>query len=381
MERVDVRDMAATPLRSKHKVALFLPSLGGGGAERVFLHLAQGFVELGCEVDLVLAKAAGPYLPQVPHCVRVVDLGASRVLNSMPGLARYLRRRCPLALLSALDHANAVAVCAQQLTRVSTRVIATVHLPPTQVVKNANTLRAKLLPVWARIFYRWAHAVVAVSQGVAKELIDCVGAPERKVKVIYNPVITPNLFQKADEQVSHPWFREGEPPVVIGVGRLTRQKDFPTLVHAFGLVRRQHAARLIILGEGEDREFLEDLARRLGLADDVALPGFVQNPYSYMRRAAVFVLSSQWEGLPTVLVEALAVGVPVVSTDCPSGPQEILEGGRLGKLVPIRDPEKMALAIAEVLKNPPRIDATTVHERFGMIPVTKAYLQLMDIEV
>ena len=359
-------------------IALYLPSLRGGGAERMFLHLAKGFAERGCTVHLVLARAEGPYLPEVPADLPVFDLRASRVLTSLPGLVRYLRRERPFALLSALDHANSIAVCAQLIARVPTRVVATVHSTPSRVVANARTLRERLLPMWVRPFYRRAHAVVAVSQGVAEELVHYIGVPEQKVKVIYNPIITPDLFRKADEPVDHPWFRDGEPAVILGVGRLTTAKDFPTLIRAFALVRRQKCVRLMILGEGEERPALEALVRELGIEEDVALPGFVQHPYAYMKRARMFVLSSRWEGLPTVLVEALALGVPVVATDCQSGPAEILRNGELGTLVSVGSVEALADAISRTLSNGGRQASPQDTIQFGLEHAVTQYLQLLE---
>jgi len=334
------------------KIAMFLPSLRGGGAEKVFLHLAKGFAERGAEVHLVLARAEGPYLLSVPDSLKIVDLRAPRVLRSLPALVRYLRKVQPLALLSALDHANVAALWAQKLARVPMRVVVTVHSTPSQATARARTLRARLMRYWVKPFYPWAHAVVAVSKGVANDLTNWVGVPTDKVRVIYNPIVTPDMFRKAEEPLHHPWFQSGQPPVVLGVGRLTTAKDFPTLLRAFALVRAQRPARLMILGEGELCTELEHLAARLGIAEDFALPGFVQNPYPYLKRAAVFVLSSRWEGLPTVLVEALALGTPVVSTDCPSGPREILADGKWGRLVPVGDAGKLAEAILETLRQP-----------------------------
>lgn len=358
------------------RIAFYMPSLAGGGAQRVFLHLARGFAERGYEVHLVLARAQGPYLPQVPPSVRMIDLGASRVLASLPGLVRYLRDEQPYALLSALDHANAVAVCARKVARVPTRVIVTVHSTPSQVVANARTLRMRLMPLWTRFFYRWADRVVAVSQGVAHELVHYVGVSPEKVKVIYNPIVTPELFEKAEEPLDHPWFRDSEPPVILGVGRLTKPKDFPTLIRAFALVRQQRPVRLMILGEGEERPELERLIRELGLEEDVALPGFVQNPYPYMKRAAVFVLSSRWEGLPTVLVEAMAIGTPVVATDCPSGPREILQDRQWGCLAPVGDSASLAECILYTLNHPRRVPETIL-ERFLLQAVLEEYHSLV----
>jgi glycosyltransferase involved in cell wall biosynthesis len=366
--------------KKKHHIALFLPSLRGGGAEKVMVNLALGFVEQGLKVDLVLAKAEGPYLSRVPEEVRVVDLGARRVLYSLPGLVRYLRRERPQAMLSALNYANIVAIWAKLLARVQTHLVVSERNTLSCSTQNASSVRVKLLPLLIKIFYPYADAVVAVSHGVAEDLITMTGLPMEKVKVIYNPVITPELFVKAEEPLDHPWFRPGEPPVVLGVGRLTKQKDFPTLIRAFALVRKERPARLMILGEGEERPKLETLARELGIGEDFVLPGFVENPYKYMKRASAFVLSSRWEGLPAVLIEALALGVPVISTNCPSGPAEILEHGKWGCLVPVGEPHLLARAILEILQNDVRIPShKTAWERFSKENAVIAYLQVLGI--
>jgi glycosyltransferase involved in cell wall biosynthesis len=344
------------------------------------VNLALGFVEQGLKVDLVLAKAEGPYLSRVPEEVRVVDLGARRVLYSLPGLVRYLRRERPQAMLSALNYANIVAIWAKLLVRVQTHLVVSEHNTLSCSTQNASSVRVKLLPLLIKIFYPYADAVVAVSHGVAEDLITMTGLPMEKVKVIYNPVITPELFAKAEEPLDHPWFRPGEPPVVLGVGRLTKQKDFPTLIRAFALVRKERPARLMILGEGEERPKLETLARELGIEEDFVLPGFVENPYKYMKRASAFVLSSRWEGLPTVLIEALALGVPVISTNCPSGPAEILEHGKWGCLVPVGEPHLLARDILEILQNDVRIPShKTAWERFSKENAVIAYLQVLGI--
>lgn len=371
-------DAMRTSVIQCNRLAFYMPSLAGGGAERVFLHLAKGFVDRGYEVHLVLARAEGPYLPQIPKEVRVVDLRAPRVLASLPGLVRYLRREKPFAMLSALDHTNAVAIAARSIARVPTRIVATVHSTPTQVVTNARTLPARLLPLWTRPLYRRAHVVVAVSQGVANELVHYVGIPEHKVRVVYNPIITPGLFRKAEEPLGHPWFHEGEPPVILGVGRLTKPKDFPTLIRAFAIVHRQRPARLMILGEGEERPALESLVRELRLDEDVSLPGFMQNPYPYMKRAAVFVLSSRWEGLPTVLIEAMALGTPVVATNCPSGPAEILKGDQIGALVEVGDIKAIANAISRALNGELRLAPQECMSPYTIEYALERYIRLLE---
>lgn len=362
----------------KH-IALFLPSLRGGGAERVMVNLAWGFAERGLQVDLVLAKADGPYLSEVHPEVRVVDLGARRVLHSLPDLVRYLRRKRPAAMLSTLSHANIIALWARGIASVPVRLVVREANTVGISASNAPALRGRWTPFLMRFFYRWADAVVANSSGVAEDLIRLTRLPAEKLKVIYNPVVTPELFAKAEEPLDHPWFRPGEPPVILGVGRLTKQKDFPTLIRAFALVRKERPVRLMILGEGEGRPKLEALVRELGLKDDVALPGFVDNPYKYMKRAAVFVLSSRWEGLPSVLIEALALGTPVVATDCPSGPAEILEGGKWGRLVPVGEPHFLARAILGTLQDVREPPPEAAWERFSLEEVVTAYLQVLGI--
>lgn len=365
---------------AKELVALFLPSLRGGGAERVMVNLARGFAERGLKVDLVLAKAEGPYLSEVPPTVRIVDLKAPRVLASLPGLVRYLCRERPAAMLSTLDHANIMALWAKRLSGSPTRVVVRVANTPSLSSGHGSTARARLTPLFLRLFYPWADGIVAVSQGVAADLSRITGIRRERITVIYNPVVTPELLERAKEPLAHPWFAPGQPPVILGVGRLTKQKDFPTLIRAFALVRRERPARLLILGEGEERSRLEALVKELGLEGDVALPGFVDNPYAYMSRAAVFVLSSAWEGLPNVLIQAMACGCPVVSTDCPSGPAEILENGKYGPLVPVGDVEHLFRAIVTIMDEGRRLNLTAWISAFEVDIVLKQYLMVLGVE-
>jgi len=341
-------------------VALYLPSLDGGGAERVMVTVANALSERGHAVDLVLVKAKGDYTDLLDEGVRVVDLDASRILASLPELVRYLRDQRPDAMLSTLFFTNVMATWACRW----------IERPPRLVLREANTISAKgthadhwkyrLMPYLSRWFYPWADRVVTVSEAAGEDLMEVTGIAEEKVRTIYNPVVTENLKQQAREPVDHPWFREGAPPVVLGAGRLEKQKDFETLIRAFSCVRKNTTARLVILGKGSRKHQLEELANTLGVRDDVLLPGFVDNPFKYMTRASVFVLSSRFEGLPGVLIQAMATGCPVVSTDCPSGPREILEGGRYGPLVPVGDPEVLAEGIRTVFSDFP--STTTMKE-------------------
>lgn len=350
------------------RIAFFIPSMGGGGGEKVILNLVSGFAERGFDIDLVLIRAEGPFMAEVPENVRIVDLKGRRLITAIPALLRYVRTEKPVAFLSAFTAANIASVLVRKLSGIQTKLVLTEHSTRSAVAEDTRSLREKIYPFLMRHTYPRADAVVAVSGGVADDLSKVTGMARERITVIYNPVLTKRVFEQASfgKSLDHPWFQSGEPPVILGVGRLTRQKDFPTLIRAFNLVRQQRAARLMILGEGEDRAMLEGLIKELGLEDGVSLPGFDPNPYRYLARAAVFVLSSRWEGLPTVLIEAMGVGTPVVSTDCRSGPQEILEGGRHGPLVPVNDPSALAEAILHQLEAPMR---DTLEERAQVFTV------------
>jgi glycosyltransferase involved in cell wall biosynthesis len=359
-------------------IAFFLPTLCGGGAERVIVNLAQGIADRGLPVDLVVASAEGELLGQMPPAVRLVDLRAGRVIKSLRPLTAYLKRVRPRVLVSSMGHANLVAIWAGKLARHVTPVVVTVHNTMSQSTPQQGKIGGWLWPHLLRTFYPWASSVVAVSRGAADDLSHTAGLPRARVQVIYNPVITPSMLATARQSLDHPWFAPGQPPVIVGVGRLNRQKDFATLLRAFADVRRQREARLVILGEGEDRARLEALARELGVSDDVALPGFRDNAVAYIARSAVFVLSSAWEGLPTVLIEALAAGARVVSTDCPSGPREILQDGRLGALVPVGDAAALAAAIRDTLERPPSAIPSDALTPFTRDAAVDHYLRLIE---
>jgi len=336
------------------RLSFFIPHLHGGGMERVTVSLIKGLVVRGFAVDLVLVnRGEGAYQKEIPQECRIIDLGARRALTSISPFIRYLKRERPEVLITALTHVNVAALVARALSRVQVPLIVTEHSTFSASHPYAERQStARFLPPLMRWLYPKADFIVGVSQGVVEDLKKVLRFDSEKFRVIYNPIVDEGLLKKAEEPLDHPWFREGEPPVILAAGRLHISKDFPTLLRAFALVRKQIPARLVILGEGEKRKELEDLARKLGIREDLDLPGFVENPYKYMKRATVFVLSSQWEGLPTVLVEAMACGCPVVSTDCPSGPREILKDGEYGILVPPKDPEGLARGILQVLENP-----------------------------
>ncbi len=342
-------DRTNTPI-----LAIMLPSLRGGGAERVMLNIANRLAKKQYEVDIVLVSATGPYLADLSKSINVVDLRSRRSITAMPSLIRYLRRRRPQTIVCSMPHINIAGLVARFFSQVMTRVVIVEHNTISQTLANSPSIKTKILILLMRSLYRYSHRIVAVSKGVAADLELNVGLPNDSVSVIYNPVVTSKMEQLAQESLLHPWFTRSSPPVVLGIGRLTYAKNFSLLIESFHDLRKQIDARLMILGEGPDRATLVNLISSLGLSRDVLLPGFVPNPYSFLKNCSIFVLSSRWEGLPTVLIEALACGAPVVSTDCPSGPREILQDGKLGALVPTSDKLALTKAIRNGLANGPR---------------------------
>lgn len=362
------------------RIALFLRTVGGGGAERVLLNLATGFVQAGLAVDLVVSAGEGLELWTLPDSIRVIDLQAPRVSASLPALVRYLQRERPYAIIPSLHYANEVALLAKYLSGVSTKVLIPEHNVLSRELKfHEKGSRKHLIPLAVRSLYRFADAVIAVSNGVAADLLSLTGLPPQRIHTIYNPVILPDFQARSQESIDHPWFKPGEPSVILGVGRLEEQKDFPTLIRAFAKVRQACPARLVIVGWGPDRPKLEALIQQLGIEADVDLPGFISNPIPYMANAAVFALSSAWEGLPTVLIEAMAVGTPVVSTNCESGPDEILDHGAYGGLVPVGDSDALADAILEILAgNQKSLDPAWL-EQFTLPVSTRHYLEVLAL--
>ena len=379
-------------------IAIFTIHLGKGGVQRVVTSLVKGFINCGLKVDIILLNAKGDFLKQIPNQVRIFDLKArpnlfpykfSEILRFLTKsqlkspyldflwkcnlilwklahyirnkrisrifwlndcalkLADYLRKEKPCALLSLIVDPNLISIRAKFYAQVPFRLVISERAAIMRFLVWNELTRIPLM----RKDYPKADKIIVISHGLANEMHQVLDIPCEKIVVIYNP-IAPEVFQKMNEPVNHPWFEYGQPPVILAAGRFTKQKDFPNLLRAFAIVRRNRPARLLILGDGEDRSLLEQLIKDLGISEDVSLPGFTDNPYAFMKRAAVFVLSSIYEGLPNVLLEALACGCPVVATDCPTGPREILDNGRYGRLVPVGDHEALAKAILETLDNP-----------------------------
>jgi len=420
--------------RSGKRIAIVFHGLSGGGMERSMLRLASGLRDRGHMVDIVVQRCRGELVDEVPDRIAVYetseqpakksnttlgkivrktkkrrralrlradllcgapsslrlflssDLKALRPLGRLeplPGLVRYLRRQQPDAVLAAEPHYNALAVLARRVARVRTRIVLSERIQPSMRERRHGPWRHPYLKDFLRRTYLSADAIVAVSNGVADDLAKCSGIPRERIRTIYNPIVGPDITAMAEQPLAEPFFGLDTPPVVLAVGRLDPQKDYSTLVRAFARLRNKREARLLILG-AEHRlhplyqQEIMDLAAELGIAEDLMLPGYVNNPFAYMARAGVFVLSSTHEGLPGVLIQALACGCPTVSTDCPSGPREILENGRYGALVPVGDDAAMAAAIEQTLDKPIASEVLKARaDTFSIDRAVDSYLQVL----
>jgi glycosyltransferase involved in cell wall biosynthesis len=356
---------------------LFIPNLEGGGAERTTLNLASELQARGHPVELIVCRARGSLTAEVPAGIRVVELGADRLRTALPALVHYLRSRRPDYLMPTIEHANVLSLLARAISRTKTPVIVRVNNSISEFAAEAGTSMERLTVLLARRLYRRADVLVAVSFGVADDLASFVGADPLTIRTLPNPTAAKDVIHSAAAPLSHPWFSHGEPPVILAVGSLRTKKNVPMLIDAFAEVQRHRVARLLILGDGPERPSLERKVQELGLGHSVALPGFDPNPFRYMSRCAVFALASDREGLPGVLIEALVCGANVVSTDCRSGPSEILDGGRYGRLVPTRDAQAMAqeliVALDDPIRPPPHSWAPYTTER-----ATDAYVELIE---
>ena len=359
------------------------PGRTQGGIEVVIANLANAFAGWGLETDLLAypPRDADGRPEEISDRVNVIDIGRRSKVGGGLAVARYLRERRPEGLLAAGHRCNVMAAIARRRSKVATRVVLSVHNTMSRRLASLGPIKRRLQNMTLCHLYGSADGMVAVSEGVKEDLIESFGFNSDRVRVIYNPLVSDAIGAKAAAHLDHPWFQNSAPSVILAVGRLRPQKDYSTLVRAFARLRRSRHCRLAILGEGPERTRIERLAEELGVDSDIYMPGIVSNPFPFMRTASLYVMSSAWEGLGNVLIEAMSVGTPIVATDCPSGPREILENGRYGTLVPVGDDAKLAEAMAAMLDRPTSPEELRqAAKRFDIETGARRYLDAMGVE-
>ena len=336
-------------IKMNKRVAILLPNLAGGGAERISANLANSLAMRGYDVDMVLLSATGPYLQLLRPDVRVINLQVSRMRSALLPLVRYLHKNRPNAMLACMWPLTVFAVVSQRIARVATKIVVAEHITWSIEQSRYCIWQRLLIRTSMRLLFPGAKAIVTVSNGARDDFAKFSGIERSSISMIYNPVVHPLRTQSEEVVVSILPEWKSTPFRVLTVGNLKEQKNHELLLRAFAIVLKKLDAHLLILGEGPLRPKLEILINELGIKDNVSMPGFVGDPTAHYQTANLFALSSDWEGLPTVLIEALACGTPVVSTDCPSGPREILCDGQFGRLVPVGDVAALAEAMTESL--------------------------------
>lgn len=365
---------------NKPRLAIFVAFSGKGGVERVIDHLLQGFSACEVDVDLLAVVGKKGWLPAIPPNIRVIDLKVKHSQMALFGLLRYLRRDKPDVLMVAKDRAMRIGALAAMLAGGNTRLVGQLHNNVSGYLATKTPLQRWLRTAPMRWLFPRYDKIICVSEGVVEDTVQITGLPRERMVALPNPIVTPEIYRKSEQAVAHPWLNDQTIPVIMGAGRLAQEKDFATLINAFHIVRQQRPSRLIIIGEGPLRQALEGQVKTLGLEECVSLPGYTDNPYAWMKRASLFVLSSAWEGSGNVLIEAMAVGVPAISTDCPYGPSETLANGKYGRLVPVADPEAMAQAMLDTLQNPPAVELLTeAVQPFTIEHSAKRYLQALGL--
>ena len=348
----------------------------------MFVNLASQIAHNGVRVYFIVCDASRPYLDDLDSSIELIVISKDRLAMTRE-LVSLLEQYRATSLFTAKELGLTVALKAKRQSSSDTRIYLRAITNISARIKHRHLLqriKGELEVRKLRKLYHQLDGIVAVSHGIAEDVHRISGIPLSQIKVAHNPVVTKQLHQRAGQPVDHPWLLQQEIPVILGIGRLTKQKNFELLINAFALVRDNRPAKLIIMGGGSRKKKLIKQAERLGVADDVDLPGFNPNPYSMLHHASLFVLSSNWEGSPNALTEALAVGCPAISTDCPSGPRETLQEGKYGPLVPINDNKAMAGAIMEVLDNPlPREVLQSAAEKFTVENSAMEYIQALEL--
>lgn len=373
--------MAARASVSQVDIIFYTRQLHNGGVDRVVFNLAEEFLRRGirCSILVDIDNPHSPFRALIPPGVGYDVLDARGPLARLFKLRRYMREHRPTALMcTSFGFPNLYAVVVRWIAGMPFRLMLTEHCFPSVDRAGPRPWQSRywFFPL-AHYLYPFADRIVAVSKGTALDLAKVIRIDPKSIACIYNPIVNDAMIAQSQEPVDHPWFAGGGCPVIIAVGRMEPQKNFSLLIRAFARVRAQMPARLVILGDGGERDMLAALVAQMGLQDDVALLGFVPNPHAYVAKATLMVLSSDFESLANVVIEAMAVGTPVVATDCPSGPAEALNRGQCGTLVPVGDLEGMSAAMLDVLREKPAPVARSWLDQFSTRQVADRYLALL----
>jgi glycosyltransferase involved in cell wall biosynthesis len=358
-------------------VSFFLQDLDGGGAERAVIRLAGEVALKGYAVDLVVGYADTDYRPEINAQVNLIDFGSRSPTVVFPKLVAYLRDRPPLVIMSALDPANIMLLLASRLAQFSGRKVVSQRAVLDASLRDLGRVRRWLTRFLMAVFFPRADALISNSHAAAYELNRRLGIPSEKIYTIHNAIDTPLIRRLAKEPLDSLIWPDERVPLVVSVGSLTKRKDVATLIRAFKHAVSQRAARLVIIGEGPERSSLEFLIQELELEKDVYLAGFNANPYKWIAAASVFVSASTEEGFPNVIAESLALGCPIVATDCPGDTAELLGHGKWGRLVSVGDVKSMAEAILEAIDDPNPSNGQARASDFTPARNASAYLDVL----
>lgn len=367
----------------KKKISILLPSLRGGGAEKVMVTLANYFVERGYEIDLLLLKKEGTYLNRLSDKINIINLNSSRALFSISKILQYLKKTDTYVLLTASTYINLIAIiCKLLLPCRKIRVVISERSIISNSSKNSKRSFFRFISFAVHILYPNADSIIAISNGVKEDLVEFANLDRNLIDVIYNPLTIDSKYDSiVNENIINEINRikgsDDNVHLLISVGRLEKVKNYSLLIDAFKILKEKRKLKLIILGTGIQQENILNQISKYNLINDIFLLGFKQNPIPYMKKSDVFVLTSNWEGFGNVLVEAMSVGLKIVSTDCPSGPKEILENGKWGKLVPLNDAFLLAKAIDEILECDVKYNVKERAAFFSLERIAPKYLEIL----
>ena len=367
-------------------IGFFLQNLDEGGAERAIVALAEYIAKQGGTVDLVVGDADSDYRSEVSTLVRIENFDSRFPLKVFLCLINYLRRRNPTVVMSALDVANIMLIIAAMFARYKGRIVISQRAVVEASLSDLPIVRRMLIKFLQRICFPKADVLISNSYAAANEIRDLFGVSTDRIFTIHNALDVDRIKELAREQLLDKWFLNNNSPLIVSVGSLTTRKDMSTLIRAFAKVKQQREVRLAIIGKGYGYQSAEvskikKLIVDLELRESVYLPGFDANPYKWISAASVFVSSSIAEGFPNAIAEALALGRPIVATDCPGDTAEILEHGKWGRLVPVGEPESMAAAIMATLEDPKPPDGRIRAADFSPVKNARAYLKALIPEL